>query len=199
MALLHKKQCMTQKNKLLFENEPFYNEFLIPIKNSTPTKSDFLELKFESDFDLGIFVLNIKDKNFKHKITFTKNEINNFWEMVEILTNSSEALFLRLFYLGFETMLYLKGDEEIRFLILDTKNLDEKVKNKKLINYSYSQSEIKLDILINKKLFISLIYKKMYELFKNFENIAYFEPPLIDFNYWKKDSEIIRAFLKIKN
>lgn len=179
----------------LFKEEFYQEDFCFLIKNSIPKQIKTFQIDINGDFNLGNFVLEIKFQEISYKIYLIKNEINELWNFLEKTTNSNETLFLKLFNFKYETMLYIEPNKKLRFILLNTAKADKNSKRK----FSYTNSEIKFDIIINKKTFLEIFYKKLYEFYKNNENIIFFEPPLINFDYWKKDSEIIRAFLKIKN
>ncbi len=187
----------------LLSKDCLEEEYLDALNCTKP--KNIKEIKIENitfDFDLGEFVFYIKTKDTEFKISFYKGteSINDFWRFLEQLTDTKETLVLNIFHNGVEVIIYCcpVGKFNIRFVVMNTRELHKKVLSEKILRYSLSESEINIDVIINKRNFIKMFYQKLYLLFKNYENIAYFEPPIIDFDFWIKDSKKIKDYLSIK-
>lgn len=179
----------------LFINEPFYKDFLIPIeKSKTNILSEFNITKVIPDFNCGEFKFFI---NSNIEIKFIKNSMNDFWKFLEFVTLTYEPLFFKLFYNKFETFIYIEhiNKKNLRLVILNTFDIEKENYEGKIFKYSYSKSKIILDIKVKKKDFIRIFYEKLTKMFKDYEIIAAFEPPIINFDYWVKNSEILEDFL----
>lgn len=192
------------KFKYLFADYPWNAEISVVLRNSSPFPIKRLALgKIKADFDYGEFVLPVKNplgKEFQIYFSNGKSSINDFWKFLETVVETTEPLIFPLFYKGFETFLYVETVDKnnIRFMAADTFDLCAKQKEGKILNYSYAQSKIRLDVIIKRKEFISAFYTILFKLFKNYENIAYFEPPYTDFDFWIKDSAKLSDYLNRK-
>ena len=127
----------------------------------------------------------------------SKYTINDFWLLLEQLIDSTEPLFLLLFYFERETILYFEPQKkDIRFCVIDSLELLKLKRENKFFRYLYKDMKINIDVLISKRKFIKQFYTLLFDLFNNYKDIAYFEPPLIDFDFWIKDSLKLKAYVK---
>ena len=62
-----------------------------------------------------------------------------------------------------------------RFFVLSTRELYKKEQLGKILNYSYLEAEILLDVILNKNLLIKKLHLAAEEICKKFDNIAFFE------------------------
>ena len=184
----------------LFIDEPFYENFIKVIEKSKPNEGKSLDIiDIKPDFDFGEFKIFLKTSKTKNiEIKFIKNNVNEFWSFLEFAAIADNPLFFKLFYSGYETFLYTMPYDKrnLRFIIMNTFEHEEKAKKKKIFKHTYEDTTVILDIIINKKRFISLFYEKLFEMFKKESAIAFFEPPLTDFDFWVKDSKILKEFLE---
>lgn len=198
------------------ENHSFYlalnhKDFEILLNKSIPNKVERLFLgKVDFNFNFGEFVFNIKNNEGEYfKLPFYYEEdnfvksydnINILWKFLEEIILKEEPLFLHLLRGGEERVIYVErvNKKEIRFMIANSIKLYNKERKGEILRYSFRDFDVDLDVIINKKELITQFYNRLYNLFKNYENIAYFEPPLIDFNFWIKDSNVIKEYLNIK-
>lgn len=191
-----------KQENFLFKNCFQEDEIQIVLDNSHPLISSKFEIEsYKTDFNRGDFSFFIRGKNKKiFEIPFhnTSYNINSFWEFLEILSTVNEAVIYHLFYKGEEIFIYANplNKTDIRFTVMDTIELKRKEKEGEILKYSYSECFVDIDIIVSRKKVIREFYNKLFEIFKNYENIAYFEPPIIDFNFWVKDSDILRNYLK---
>ena len=186
------------ENKFLLKNHIRENEIRIAIKNSVPIKKDKMpKIKIDGDFNYGKFVIQIQDEkiNYSFQINNETYNFNDFINFLEFVLTTNEDCILCLFCCGLEYIIYLKSlsIKSIRFIVLDANKADNKLQK-----FSYANSETKTDIIIGKRAFYKEFYLAIRKMFVEYESIAYFEPPVINFDFWKKDSEIIKKFLKIE-
>lgn len=189
--------------KYLFKNHPFEDEIKIAINKTNPTKIALLPVfTIDADFNYGDFIINFEDKNYNFKFPFyySSQNINEFWKFLESSIISIEAHILHLYFASVEHFIYIEkiNKYDLRFIIFDTRELIEKQRLGKIIKFSYADMNKNIDIIVNQKIFYKGFYLKLFNFFKSYENIAYFEPPVIDFDFWIKDSKIIKGFLAHK-
>lgn len=179
-----------------------YNEIELLLNTSKPLKVQKLNfIKADVDFNLGEFIFNFKNaSSAPYSLSFIGDNLplNSFWYLLEALTKKEDLIFC-YFYKNYEIILNIKkqGQDKIRYTFLDTKDLVIKVCENKIFKYSYADCTIREDIVMNKKDFIKDFYFILQNVFKNYNNIAYFEPPLINYNLWIKDSKIISKYLNL--
>ena len=125
--------------------------------------------------------------------------INDFWFLLEDLTKEEKPLIMQMFYFEKEVILYFEPKkQDLRFCMMNTFEIIKERSKNKFLKYSYKSSKMEVDIIYNKRKFIRKFYKALFELFDSYKDVAYFEPPIIDFEYWIKDSKIIRNYLHLK-
>ena len=187
----------------LFENDFFTDEFEYVLNKSVPKrKEEFVISNFVYDFNYGEFTFYIKDddKEFKIPIPYGTTKLNDIWKFLETVVDSEKELLLNIFNKGREFIIYIKPLEKqnIRVCIMNTVELYEKERAGKILRYSFKECAVDMDIIIKKKTFLKEFYTTLRKTFIFYDPIAYFEPPVIDYEYWIKDSEKIREYLKIK-
>lgn len=195
---------MKKLNMEDFSYKNFSNYYEIELLLNTSNPLEIKKLNFidaRVDFNLGEFIFNFKSVNNNiYSLSFIGDNLplNRFWYLLEALTKKENLIFC-YFYKNYEIILNIKkqGQDKIRYTFLDTKDLVIKVCENKIFKYSYADCTIREDILMNKKDFIKDFYFILQNVFKNYNNIAYFEPPLINYNLWIKDSKIISKYLNL--
>lgn len=189
-------------SEFLFEKDPRYDELIMALNNSSPVySSNLVFLKSGANLDLGEFRFLIKGFYKKeYEIIFhkTRTSINDFWRFLEVLAKGNNSLLFDMYYKGREVFIICSkfNKTDLRFSVLDTFELYKKEREGKILSYSYAECNIGLDLIINKRKFIKSFYKELYRLLKESASVVYFEPPLIDFNFWIKDSEILKSYVK---
>lgn len=190
-------------NEYLFKEKCLKEEISFVLNKTKPIYVKTLPyLRTESDFNLGEFAFYMKGKN-EHcfKIPFYNDTLtlNNFWKFLELVTYEKEPLVLDVFHAGEEVVLYVEmvNKNDIRFCVFNTIKIAKSAKNNEYVKCSYKEAEIDIDIIITKRRFVKQFYKILRNLFETQDAISYFEPPFIDYNFWIKDSEKIKKFLKI--
>ena len=184
-----------------FKNISSSDEYKVLLKRSSPvpvSKIVFTKRKFNFDYgEFGFYMLGNENKEFAISFFDSDYNINDLWKFLEAVVIENEALILPLSHLYVDTVLYTEplGKNEIRFAVFNTKKLSKKLKEKTALHYSVLDFETDIDIKIKKKKFIKSFYFELSSLFKQYESIAYFEPPFKDFNKWIKDSEIIKDYI----
>lgn len=195
---------MKKLNMEDFSYKNFSNYYEIELLLNTSNPLEIKKLNFidaRVDFNLGEFIFNFKSVNNNiYSLSFIGDNLplNSFWYLLEALTKKEDLIFC-YFYKNYEIILNIKkqGQDKIRYTFLDTKDLVIKVCENKIFKYSYADCTIREDIVMNKKDFIKDFYFILQNVFKNYNNIAYFEPPLINYNLWIKDSKIISKYLNL--
>ena len=194
------------KNKIYnfdFEKHCNKNEFLKAFEKSTPRLATGINISnIDSNFNSGDFIFTIKKiSGVEFKLPFYNGEwnINDFWKFLETLCHTKKPIILNMFHSGINYIIYSEPlGQDVRFILMDTEKLASKLKTSTFMKYNFSDSTINLDILIRKRILIKTFYNALFEIFKNYENIALFEPPLVTFSFWIKDSEIIKKFIRGK-
>lgn len=187
-----------QKNKVLQEKYLFKNkryllrDFKIAISQSMPQKVSRLNFyKIDADFNIGDFTFHIKNPSreiFKINFCYGKNDLNSLWAFLEILVDAKETICHYTIKGIYETLIYIDilDKYNIRFIVAQ-------------YNCKDCSCQIKTDVVLNKKELIREFYNKLTKLFKQYDTIAYFEPPfIIKYDYWTKDSDKIKEYLGIK-
>ena len=181
-----------------------FNEFDFLIRTSNSRNASFLYL-IDSliDFDLGEFTFKFKNgENKTYLIPFTGRNflLNEFWKFLEfVILNNTKAIF-PILYMGYEVFIYVEpiSKKDIRVIVFDTYDAVNKEANSEIYKYTYADSTIRDDVLIEKKKFVEQFYFLFKNIFEKEDKIVDFEPPLIDYNIWIKDSCIVRKYLKLK-
>lgn len=185
-----------------YKNFSKYSEIELLLNASNPVEIKSLNfINKKADFNSGEFIFNFKSANDNiYSLSFMGDNLplNNFWHFLETLTKKDDLIFY-CFYKNYEIIINTKkqGQDKIRYTFLDTKDLVIKASENKIFKYSYAQCSIREDIVINKKELIKDFYFMLQNVFDNYNNIAYFEPPSIDYNLWIKDSKIISKYLNL--
>ncbi len=187
----------------VFENFPWRKEFTLLLNSSVPKNVVRLDFyKSKADFNLGEFSFEVKN-NLGNKTSFSfysgANSINSFWKFLEFYLSCGKPSIFTTLYVGVGTVFYMEpvSKNKIRFVLL---RLYDDNKTRSEINCArYNNRKIEVDIIMSKKEFYRNVYNSLVGLFKSYEDIAYFEPPYVDFDFWKKNSEIISNYLDGKN
>lgn len=156
-------------------------EFLCTLKGAKAlaVKNLSMESVF-FDFNSGEFEFEINTGNKKCRVFFhnESENINDFLRFLEEFCITGEAVILPMHHLSEETVFYIEPRENKQAVFAVIKNLS-----------------VEVCILMNEKKLIKGIYTSLKKFFEDYENIAYFEPPVIDFNYWIRKSEGIEKFI----
>lgn len=193
------------KNNINFsyENFIYFGELKYFFKTSIPKRVEKLHfLDTFTDFNVGEFIFNLENSvNKKYIIPFIGPNLplNNFFYFLEFVIISKTPSVFHTIYKNFEVILYVEPQNktDIRFMVFDNSNIVSMYENKEVFNYSYADSSIMEDILINKKEFIKNFYFAYKNIFINYDAIACFEQPFIDYNLWIKESNIISKYLHL--
>ncbi len=187
----------------LFKDDFFSKEFKCLLKKSIPKRTDKFEISnFTYDFNLGEFTFFIKNNEYEFKIPIPNGStnLNDFWRFLETLAYTEEAIILNIFNKGREFIIYTEPLEKrkIRFCVMNTVELYEKERAGKILGYSFAECAVDMDIIIKKKEVLKNFYVCLRKTFLFYNSIAYFEPPVINYDFWIKDSKKIKEYLKIK-
>ncbi len=169
------------KFEFLLNKTSFEEEILLKLNSSNPTKIS--EINFEAtnfDFDAKNFELIISEKNKKpFSIPFNNKNLtlNKFIKFLNEMEMADEPLIFYIFDRGIEYLIYYSKINKIsaRFFVLSTRELYKKEQLGKILNYSYLEAEILLDVILNKNLLIKKLHLVAEEICKKFDNIAFFE------------------------
>ena len=184
-----------------FKKSFFIEEFSPILTKSKPKSLNKLEFKkVIHNFDCGKFSFYIQGNNDDFVVTFEdeNSSINDFWRFLEEAATKDYPVIFHSFIARADVILYIEPFNKTfaRFIVLNTCKLRDLVYLGKMLKYSLHQGQVNLDIIIEKEKLIEGFYDVLYNLFHDFAPIAYFEPPLTDFNFWVKDSRKLREYLK---
>lgn len=195
-------------SRFLFSESCYEKQIDLLLNSSVPKKVLYLDfIKVEKDFNLGNFIFYLKnEKGVEFQLPFIflksvkKDSLNSLWNFLETLVDTKEAILLSLMYASVEYFIYVKPVDKIyiRFCIFNTLNLVKKQNAGKILNYSISEADIDLDVIIKRKSLIKDFYFQLKQIFKTSDCLTFFEKPVVDYNFWQKESEIIKEYIKRK-
>lgn len=189
-----------------FDCEKFlrFNEFEFLIETSAPRSANYFDLQRCSlNFDTGEFLFsfqNGKKENYLLPFIGDKSSLNKFWKFLEYIVSCDSKAIFPVLYKGYEVFIYVEPvlNKRIRVMVFDTYDAVKKEENNEIYKYTYTDSTVRDDVLIEKKKFIEQFYYLLKNIFDKENKIVDFEPPLMDYNFWIKESEIIKKYLKLK-
>ena len=188
-------------NEFLFNDFPWSEELSAVIEKSSTRVEPRLKFKKPyTNFNLAEIVIYLmtNGKDAIIPLCGGVKPLNNLWKFLECCVFAQSSLLYSILYKGQETILYFepKPKNFIRFVVMDNETALLKEKKGEIFKHKYLDFEVKLDVALKKKQFITQFYNFLTKIFKNYENVAYFEPPLTGFDLWTKDSLIICEYLK---
>ncbi len=155
------------------------DEISLACENSTPKRvlNLFLEHK---NFNYNALSFDLEIKNEQElicTIPFNNFLLKEFPLFLKEAETASIPLVFYIFEKGVETIIYFSkiNKDEARFLILNTKALQQKEKEGKILSHSYVEAKVMLDILMNKNDLIMEFKKEIQNIYKKYNNIAFFE------------------------
>ena len=169
----------------LLNNFTSADEISLVCQNSIPKRASrfFVSHKnfnFETfDFD---FVVKNDEAVILIPFSYKNSTLNKFKIFLNEMENSFEPLLFYIFNKGVEYLIYYSkiNNHDVRFLFLNTSELNQKEKEGKILSYSYLEAEILFDILINKKILVKKIQDEIENIINKYNNIAYFEQKSIN-------------------